>query len=252
MRTRINRTGRAAVCVSLAVLAVPSVAVANHVFDDVADGRFYAEPVEWAAENAITTGVTPTEFAPEDPVTRGESVTFLKRYEDNIVAPRASATDDRVTDVEADIDELRDDRSAVAVDRDEDNVNDWEGEPLTQGMTLSIPSDGYVLLTYDATFAKDSSSSSSLAAGVRADINIEGVSHAVSSTRIDQSLNTAATYRTISVTHLEPVEAGFLNVTGVLEGTLTPAGTELQVFDQTLTALFVPQRLSLQPVVISE
>jgi hypothetical protein len=70
----------------LSVVAVTT-AQATDVFDDVEDDRFYADPVEWAAANAITTGKSPTMFAPLDAVTRGESVTFLKRYDDNITQP---------------------------------------------------------------------------------------------------------------------------------------------------------------------
>jgi hypothetical protein len=80
---------------SVAVLAValiaPATAFAAHVFTDVPDGAFYADPVEWAFENEITTGKSPTSFAPLDNVTRGESVTFLKRYDDNVVQPAIDA-----------------------------------------------------------------------------------------------------------------------------------------------------------------
>ena len=76
-----------ALAVLAVVLVAPATALATHVFDDVDDGAFYAEPVEWAADNGITTGKSPTQFAPLDSVTRGESVTFLKRYDDNIVQP---------------------------------------------------------------------------------------------------------------------------------------------------------------------
>jgi hypothetical protein len=62
-------------------------AFAAHVFSDVPDGAFYAAPVEWAFENEITTGTSATTFSPLDNVTRGESVTFLQRYEDNVVQP---------------------------------------------------------------------------------------------------------------------------------------------------------------------
>ena len=76
---------------ALAVLAVamlvPATALATHVFSDVPDGAFYADPVDWAFNNSITTGKSATSFAPLDDVTRGESVTFLKRYDDNIVQP---------------------------------------------------------------------------------------------------------------------------------------------------------------------
>lgn len=80
---------------ALAVFAValiaPATALASHVFDDVPDGAFYADPVEWAYDNGITTGKSPTQFAPLDAVTRGESVTFLKRYDANIVQPALEA-----------------------------------------------------------------------------------------------------------------------------------------------------------------
>jgi hypothetical protein len=78
---------RFAAAVVAGVLCVPATAYATHVFDDVADGAFFADPVEWAFDNGITTGKSATQFAPTDGVTRGESVTFLKRYHDNVVAP---------------------------------------------------------------------------------------------------------------------------------------------------------------------
>ena len=86
MRRRFTRT-RLALIITMVVLAVPAAAMATHVFDDVDDNRFFAVPVEWAAANQITTGTSATTFAPDRNVTRGESVTFLKRYHDNLVAP---------------------------------------------------------------------------------------------------------------------------------------------------------------------
>ncbi len=71
------------------VLALVAVTTAGALdsFTDVADGRFFHGPVKWAADNGITTGTSPTTFEPDRGVTRGESVTFLKRYDDNIVQP---------------------------------------------------------------------------------------------------------------------------------------------------------------------
>ncbi|MEZ5245868.1 MAG: S-layer homology domain-containing protein [Acidimicrobiales bacterium] len=86
MTFTISKT-KFAVAIVAAAMLVPSTAMAFHVFDDVPDDKFYADPVEWAFDNGITTGKTSTTFAPDDNVTRGESVTFLKRYNDNIVAP---------------------------------------------------------------------------------------------------------------------------------------------------------------------
>ena len=48
-------------------------------FTDVKRNAYYAEAVKWAAENGITDGVSPTKFAPDDPCTRGQIVTFLWR-----------------------------------------------------------------------------------------------------------------------------------------------------------------------------
>ncbi len=69
---------------AVAVL-LPSVAVAVSPFVDVVPGKFYEAPVNWAFSNHITTGKDATHFDPNGAVTRGESVTFLKRYNDNIV-----------------------------------------------------------------------------------------------------------------------------------------------------------------------
>jgi hypothetical protein len=82
----LTRT-RLALLIVVMVAVVPAAAMATHVFGDVDDGRFFAGPVEWAASNDITTGTSATTFEPDRGVTRGESVTFLKRYHDNIVTP---------------------------------------------------------------------------------------------------------------------------------------------------------------------
>ena len=83
MNVRPSRLGLALALV-LAVL-LPATAYATHTFSDVEDGRFYTEPVAWAAENGITSGRTPTIFDPHAAVTRAEVVTFLHRYDNNIV-----------------------------------------------------------------------------------------------------------------------------------------------------------------------
>jgi S-layer family protein len=90
MTITLTRTKLALAILTVALL-VPTTALATHVFDDVPDDKFYAGPVDWAATNNITTGKSPTSFAPDDNVTRGEAVTFLKRYDDNIVQPAFDA-----------------------------------------------------------------------------------------------------------------------------------------------------------------
>jgi len=68
-------------------LLLPSLAVAVSPFVDVVPGKFYETPVNWALNNQITTGKDATHFDPGGQVTNCESVTFLKRYDDNIVQP---------------------------------------------------------------------------------------------------------------------------------------------------------------------
>lgn len=49
-------------------------------FSDVPAGAYYADAVAWAVENGITSGVSKTEFKPNDSCTRGQIVTFLHRF----------------------------------------------------------------------------------------------------------------------------------------------------------------------------
>lgn len=58
---------------------VPAPAPKKNPFTDVKEGAYYSDAVQWAWENGITAGTTPTTFAPDKPCTRGEMVVFLKR-----------------------------------------------------------------------------------------------------------------------------------------------------------------------------
>lgn len=49
-------------------------------FSDVAESEWYAEAVAWAAESGIVNGVSDTEFAPEDNITREQIAVILYRY----------------------------------------------------------------------------------------------------------------------------------------------------------------------------
>ena len=50
-------------------------------FDDVGGGDFFAKPVQWMADEGITTGTGPCAFSPRDTLTRGEGATFVWRAE---------------------------------------------------------------------------------------------------------------------------------------------------------------------------
>ena len=56
----------------------PEVKVKNP-FKDTKSGQYYYDAVLWAVENEITTGTSATTFAPNDPCTRAQIVTFLYR-----------------------------------------------------------------------------------------------------------------------------------------------------------------------------
>ena len=60
----------------------PEVGQTQTKFTDVAANSYYEKAVTWALEKGIVAGVSDTEFAPEDTVTRGQFVTFLWRYHD--------------------------------------------------------------------------------------------------------------------------------------------------------------------------
>ena len=53
-------------------------------FVDVPAGTYYTDPVRWAFETGITTGTSPTTFAPNQAVTRVQFAAFLSRY-DNLM-----------------------------------------------------------------------------------------------------------------------------------------------------------------------
>ena len=68
------------------------------VFVDVAEDSYYEEAIDWAVEKGITNGVSSNMFAPNDPCTRAQIVTFLWRAAGS-PAPKSMSS---FTDVPAD------------------------------------------------------------------------------------------------------------------------------------------------------
>ncbi|MDD6213762.1 MAG: S-layer homology domain-containing protein [Firmicutes bacterium] len=52
----------------------------THYFTDVADDEWYSDAVAWAVKNGIVNGVSETEFAPNDSITREQMAAVLYRY----------------------------------------------------------------------------------------------------------------------------------------------------------------------------
>ena len=65
-------------------------------FTDVSSGEYYYDPVLWAVENSITTGMTETTFVPDGTCTRAQIVTFLWRAKG---CPEPISSDNPFTDV---------------------------------------------------------------------------------------------------------------------------------------------------------
>ena len=77
-------------------LASAGIAGATHGFRDVGGGMYYSDAVEWAYNTGVTTGTSPTTFEPDTDVTRGQNVTFLYRYDHNIVQPALDALEAKI------------------------------------------------------------------------------------------------------------------------------------------------------------
>jgi len=122
---RITKLRFGALLIASAML-LTSTAWAAHVFSDVADGAFYAGPAEWAQSNGITTGspAGSSTFRPDDPATRGETVTFLKRYHDNVAGPAisANATNIAINTDNIDINGTNIDANTVGVQSNADSL----------------------------------------------------------------------------------------------------------------------------------
>lgn len=69
-------------------------------FVDVSEDSYYAEAVDWAVKQGVTTGIDDTHFSPDESCTRAQTVTFLWR---SAGSPEpAAATNNPFMDVSAD------------------------------------------------------------------------------------------------------------------------------------------------------
>ena len=70
----------------------------NNPFTDVASGSYYYDAVQWAVAQGITAGTGATTFSPDAACTRGQTVTFLYRYEKSPAVSGGNAFTDIDTD----------------------------------------------------------------------------------------------------------------------------------------------------------
>ena len=90
-----RRASRLAIGVAVAAVALTGAALALAqgigTFRDIPDNHYARDSVQWAVQNGITVGCRDgTYFCPERTVNRAESVTFLHRYNNNVVGPLAN------------------------------------------------------------------------------------------------------------------------------------------------------------------
>jgi S-layer homology domain len=97
----IRSTGLKATLGGLALaVAIPTAAIAAATpFTDVPGGQWFTDAVDWAYDNNITTGVSPTEFAGDQGFTRYQAVTMLERMDTNIIQPGLDAVSDDISQI---------------------------------------------------------------------------------------------------------------------------------------------------------
>ncbi len=92
MTIRISKRAAGAILIGV-LLVVPSVALANHQFDDVGDTGTHVPGIEWMASSGVTAGCDSNNFCPGDNVTRAQMATFMYRLSGNAsgISPSVNA-----------------------------------------------------------------------------------------------------------------------------------------------------------------
>ena len=73
------RRGLVIAALAMAVVVLPGVALASHIFTDVPNSHTFHDEIGNLFDARITTGCTPTTYCPENTVTRGQMAGFLNR-----------------------------------------------------------------------------------------------------------------------------------------------------------------------------
>ena len=235
MRNPLRSIGTKAALGGLALaVAVPSVALAANPFTDVPSGEWFTDAVDWAYNNDITTGKTPETFNGNDNVTRYESVTFLKRYHDEMVVPALNDIDAESLDgYEAD------GLARVSGERTEDDVDDWDGSSESIETTITAPTNGFLLVEYNATVTNDLQGTNTGFAAISGVLDVGALEAGRTTASMDLSAPWQSSFRTLNVSAVVPVTAGEHTVTGAT-GALMPIGNLAYIYDQSVTAVFIP------------
>ena len=93
----------------------------NDIFTDVPQGKWYTEPVMWAWNNKITSGVSKESFGTDTKITREQLVTLLYKY--------ASQKGEY---------ELTKNADALKEYPDQSKINEWAGEAMQWAVTNGV------------------------------------------------------------------------------------------------------------------
>ncbi len=235
MRIRSLTTKSLAAGLALAI-GIPTVAMAAHPFDDVPDGEWFSEAVEWAYDNNLTTGKTPTTFNGWDTMNRYEGVTLFSRYNTEIVEPMMNALEhklDQAVEMEFDM---------FGFDRHDGALSATVGAPtnIPVSTSVTIP-DGYKGVI-EVELAGESNCTGGAAILItgwcKVGLYVDGDEITFSDQAFDSSDNGTEgigsweghTARAVT----DELPAGTYDVTAVMEAFVTDASFGLQ--DVTLTA----------------
>ena len=136
---------KASLAAMLLVAVVSSgIAMATHSFTDVPDDAFYTDAVAWAKANGMTTGspAGADTFKPLDGVTRGENITFAKRYDDFVVQPALAALEAQVAPLTNSVAAFVGGELALSIPDNTDVVG--------KSISLTAPAEGILLVTATA------------------------------------------------------------------------------------------------------
>ena len=84
LRDLLRGRGRIMLAVVALVVAVPAVASATHIFDDVPDDHTFHDDIAWLFGNGITMGCDDQNYCPDEPITRGQIAAMFRRFAEEV------------------------------------------------------------------------------------------------------------------------------------------------------------------------
>ena len=107
-----SKMSRAMLVTVLYRMAKPENTANTHSFKDVPEGQWYSDAISWAAANGIVSGITSTEFAPDNDISREQMALIIYRF--------AKMLGFDVTD-----------KSDISGFADTDEISDWAVDALS-------------------------------------------------------------------------------------------------------------------------